>query len=74
MYTFTLIYSSQHKYSLAISMYEKFGYVRYRRVLGYYQGDDIEDAWDMRKALPRDRHKQSVIPLDKPILPEDLEW
>lgn len=55
-------------------MYEKFGYVRYRRVLGYYQGDDIEDAWDMRKALPRDRHNQSVIPLDKPILPEDLEW
>ncbi|KAL3788168.1 hypothetical protein ACHAW5_006616 [Stephanodiscus triporus] len=60
--------------SLAISMYEKFGYVRYRRVLGYYSGDDPEDAWDMRKALPRDSHKQSVIPLDKPVLPEDLEW
>ena len=37
---------------LAISMYEKFGYVKYRRVLGYYSGDDPEDAWDMRKSLP----------------------
>ena len=60
--------------SLAISMYEKFGYVRYRRVLGYYSGDDPEDAWDMRKALPRDKHKQSVIPLDRPVYPGDLEW
>ena len=59
---------------LAISMYEKFGYVRYRRVLKYYTGDDAEDALDMRKALPRDRHRQSVIPLDKPVSPEDLEW
>jgi N-terminal acetyltransferase B complex catalytic subunit len=55
-------------------MYEKFGYITYRRVLGYYSGDDPEDALDMRKALPRDRHKQSIIPLDKPVLPEDLEW
>mmetsp|Transcript_4731 Transcript_4731/g.7883 ORF Transcript_4731/g.7883 Transcript_4731/m.7883 type:complete len:176 (-) Transcript_4731:357-884(-) len=60
--------------SLAISMYEKFGYVTYRRVLGYYSGDDAEDALDMRKALPRDKHKRSVIPLTKPVLPEDLEW
>ncbi|KAL7531261.1 hypothetical protein ACHAXR_003940 [Thalassiosira sp. AJA248-18] len=60
--------------SLAISMYEKFGYVQYRRVLGYYSGDDPEDALDMRKALPRDKHKQSMIPLDNPVLPEDLEW
>lgn len=60
--------------SLAISMYEKFGYVQYRRVLGYYSGDDPEDALDMRKALPRDKHKKSMIPLDKPVLPEDLEW
>ena len=55
-------------------MYEKFGYTTYRRVLGYYSGDDAEDALDMRKALPRDIHKQSIIPLDKPVLPEDLEW
>jgi Acetyltransferase (GNAT) family len=38
---------------LAIDMYTKFGYVSYRRVLGYYSGELPEDAWDMRKALPR---------------------
>uniref|UniRef100_A0A6T9YKF7 N-acetyltransferase domain-containing protein n=1 Tax=Asterionellopsis glacialis TaxID=33640 RepID=A0A6T9YKF7_9STRA len=59
---------------LAISMYEKFGYVTYRKVLGYYSGDDPEDALDMRKALPRDQQKESVIPLDHPVHPEDLEW
>lgn len=59
---------------LAQKMYEKFGYSTYRRVLGYYSGENPEDALDMRKALPRDRHKQSVIPLDHPVLPEDLEW
>jgi N-terminal acetyltransferase B complex catalytic subunit len=59
---------------LAISMYEKFGYVKYRRVLGYYSGDDSEDAYDMRKALPRDKEKKSIIPMDRPVLPEELEW
>jgi Acetyltransferases len=79
---------------LAIDMYEKFGYVKYRRVLGYYsdgggaggQDDDddedggsgmkdgSEDAWDMRKALRRDVKKKSIIPLDHPVLPGDLEW
>eukprot|EP00970_Alexandrium_tamarense_P008363 scaffold1593_cov193-Alexandrium_tamarense.AAC.64 len=65
---------SFHNISLAISMYEKFGYVTYRRVLGYYSGDDPEDAFDMRKALPRDVNKKSVIPMDRPVLPEELEW
>ncbi|KAL3771501.1 hypothetical protein ACHAWO_000622 [Cyclotella atomus] len=60
--------------ALAISMYEKFGYVKYRRVLGYYSGEDPEDAWDMRKALPRDKEKKSIIPMDRAILPEELEW
>ena len=59
---------------LAIKMYEKFGYVTYRRVLGYYSGDDPEDALDMRKALPRDVEKKSIIPLDHPVKAEDLEW
>ena len=53
---------------------QNIGYICYRRVLGYYSGDDAEDALDMRKALPRDKHKRSMIPLDKPVLPEDLEW
>jgi hypothetical protein len=39
--------------TLAIKMYEKFGYSTYRRVLGYYSGVAPEDALDMRKALPR---------------------
>ena len=34
---------------LAVAMYESMGYVRYRRVIGYYMGE--EDALDMRKAL-----------------------
>jgi len=57
---------------LAIKMYEKFGYVKYRRVLGYYSGVDSEDAWDMRKALPRDKAKESIVPLNHPVYPEDL--
>jgi len=59
---------------LAISMYEKFCYIKYRQVIGYYNGDDPEDAFDMRKALPRDYKKQSIIPLDHPIFPHELEW
>jgi N-terminal acetyltransferase B complex catalytic subunit len=45
-----------------------------RRVLGYNSGEFLEDANDMRKALPRDKDKQSIIPLDHPVYPEDLEW
>ena len=58
--------------SLAIGMYEAFGYSVYRRGFGYYSG--TEDAFDMRKALPRDKEKKSVVPLQHPVLPEDLEW
>jgi N-terminal acetyltransferase B complex catalytic subunit len=60
--------------SLAIQMYTQLGYVIYRRVLGYYNGDIPEDAYDMRKSLPRDVHKEAMIPLPHPVLPEDLEW
>lgn len=42
------------------------------KVLGYYSGK--EDAFDMRKALRRDVQKKSVIPLKKPITPDELEW
>jgi hypothetical protein len=31
-------------------------------------------AQDMRKALPRDREKKSVIPMTRPISPSELEW
>ncbi|KAJ3023414.1 N(alpha)-acetyltransferase 20, NatB catalytic subunit [Thoreauomyces humboldtii] len=59
---------------VAISMYEKFGYTVYRRVLEYYTGPDPEDGFDMRKALPRDTRKESIVPLPHPVRPEDLEW
>ncbi|TPX31257.1 hypothetical protein SmJEL517_g05377 [Synchytrium microbalum] len=59
--------------TVAIGMYEKFGYTVYRRVLGYYSGADGEDALDMRKALPRDVNKESIIPLKAPITPDELE-
>jgi hypothetical protein len=31
-------------------------------------------AVDMRKALKRDVKKESVVPLTKPITPDELEW
>mmetsp|Transcript_5474 Transcript_5474/g.7580 ORF Transcript_5474/g.7580 Transcript_5474/m.7580 type:complete len:174 (+) Transcript_5474:45-566(+) len=58
--------------NLAQVMYNSLGYTVYRRVLGYYSGE--EDAFDMRKALHRDKLKESVIPLPHPVKPEDLEW
>ena len=42
------------------------------QVLGYYSGD--ENAYDMRKAMPRDVRGASVIPLKRPIRPEELEF
>ena len=58
---------------VAVNMYERLGYTVYRRVLEYYSGDPDEDAFDMRKALPRDKEKLSIIPLAHPVRPEDLE-
>lgn len=60
---------------VAVSMYTKFGYEVYRTVLDYYSSgqDSEEDAYDMRKALSRDKEKRSMIPLKDPIRPDDLE-
>ncbi|KAI0312391.1 N-acetyltransferase [Amylostereum chailletii] len=53
----------------AITMYEGLGYSVYRRVREYYgslgrgaAGLDEEDAFDMRKPLPRDTLRRSVRP------------
>lgn len=54
-------------------MYKRFGYGVFRRVLGYYSGTPPEDAFDMRRALPRDTHRRSMVPSDGPIRPEDLD-
>lgn len=59
---------------LAISMYEKFGYRMFRKVIGYYSGELPENALDMRKALSRDPNKLSMVPMDRPVYPEELEW
>mmetsp|Transcript_8267 Transcript_8267/g.17196 ORF Transcript_8267/g.17196 Transcript_8267/m.17196 type:complete len:182 (+) Transcript_8267:120-665(+) len=59
---------------LAQEMYEKFGYSTYRRVVEYYSGESPEDAFDMRKALPRDKDKESTIPLGRDVRPHELEW
>lgn len=56
---------------VAVGMYEKMGYSVYRTVLGYYSGE--EDAFDMRKALPRDVDKESIIPLKHPVRAEDVD-
>ncbi|CAM1311379.1 NAA20 (predicted) [Pycnogonum litorale] len=49
--------------NVAVEMYKQLGYSVYCRVLDYYSGDPDGDAFDMRKALSRDVHKKSVIPL-----------
>ncbi|XP_033124818.1 N-alpha-acetyltransferase 20-like [Anneissia japonica] len=58
---------------VATSMYERLGYVIYRRVLEYYSGDPDEDAFDMRKACSRDKEKKSMQPIKDPVRPEDVE-
>ncbi|KAJ2125110.1 N-acetyltransferase [Coemansia sp. RSA 720] len=60
--------------TVAIQMYEHLGYILYRRVIDYYQGDGVmptEYAHDMRKALPRDKHKKSIVPVKHAVNVED---
>lgn len=54
---------------LAIGLYERLGYTKYRRVVGYYSGE--EDAFDMRKALSADPDKRSVVPHEPFDVPAD---
>jgi len=61
--------------SVAIDMYEKMGYSVYRRVREYYGtlgigkgGKDEEDAFDMRKPLPRDVNRRSIRPNGRDII------
>lgn len=55
--------------NVARLLYEKLGYSIYRRVIGYYGSrypedrnhiNDTIDAFDMRKALPRDSKRETV--------------
>ena len=56
----------------ALRLYASLGYTVYRRVTGYYSGE--EDALDMRKAMPRDAAGRSVVPLGRAVSPSELEF
>jgi N-terminal acetyltransferase B complex catalytic subunit len=56
--------------TIAINMYRAFGYIVYRTILRYYNGN--ADAYDMRKALTRDKDKRSMIPLEKPVHSDEI--
>ena len=62
--------------TVAVSMYNKLGYVVYRRIKEYYSpsGPDhtCEDALDMRKALSRDKDKRSMIPVKEMVSADDV--
>ena len=65
----------------ALHMYRKMGYHVYRRVVGYYSDDPTgrkregEDAFDMRKRLPRDkdgRYAREKGGEEVRVLPEEI--
>ena len=63
----------RHSNSVAVLMYENFGYSVYRRVLGYYSSYNkiSEDALEMRKAVLGDC---SCLKAPKdPVKPEELD-
>lgn len=60
--------------TLAIFMYENLNYVKFRRILQYYTGNPLEDAFDMRKALLADKERKSVVPMTRPIHADELRF
>ena len=58
--------------SVAVSMYKNLGYVVYRTITNYYSGPPDEDAYDMRKALSRDKEKLSEQPCNDPDFPIEV--
>ena len=56
----------------AQTMYEKLGYVLYRRIINYYETLN-EDGYDMRKSLPLDKEKKFSIPLDHPVTKDEVD-
>lgn len=70
---------------LARQLYEKLGYSVFRRVVGYYGGEmpydrnalnDQIDAFDMRKALPRDTKQETVRKNGETVyvLPQEIQF
>lgn len=71
--------------TVARQLYEKLGYTVYRRVVGYYGSkypadvnalNDDDDAFDMRKALPRDTKRETVRDNGEKcyVLPEEVAY
>ena len=56
---------------IAVGFYEKLGYIVFRSVENYYQG---EDAYDMRKAMPKDKDQETLICKKNHIKPHELEY
>ena len=54
---------------IAVGMYKALGYVVFRMIEKYYTGPPDEDAYDMRKALSRDKDKRS----ERPPTEEELQ-
>ena len=58
---------------VAIGMYQGMNYNIYRTVTNYYSGPE-EDAYDMRKAMPRDVNKLTLHTERNVISPSELEF
>ena len=56
---------------IAVKMYENLGYIVYRVIEAYYRD---EDSYDMRKAMPRDKNKVTLVAKKKNIKPYELEY
>ena len=60
--------------NVAVGFYRQLGYEVYRSVTGYYNGETNEDAFDMRKSMPKDVGGNLSKPLNKSIMPHELEY
>ena len=57
---------------IAVNMYKQLGYIVFRTVEQYYTGE--EDAYDMRKAMPKDVNKETLKAKKERIKPNELEY
>ena len=62
--------------NVAVNFYKQLGYDVYRSVTGYYSSNTgpSEDAYDMRMSLPKDEAGELSKPLNKSIMPSELEY
>ena len=62
---------------IAVGFYKTLGYDVYRTITGYYgesDGSPGEDSYDMRKSMPKDPTGELSKPLNKSIMPHELEY